>query len=146
MTNLVMDELVIKHLCTSVDPNFNISIYNVTKRAIEVLHKVNIYNLDKFGCNTSTKIQMFLNYDNGGAIGNIKDILTYFENTGTNMLYLKRQIDRLDRICCQCEIIIENYEKNNKLKLVLKSIEFIYFISGCLFTSYIFLIKIYFNL
>lgn len=150
MTNLVMDELVIKHLYTSVDPNFNISIINATKRAIEVLHKINIYDLTRCSHRVSVKIQLLLSCRDGGVEDHIKEILVYFSNTDNtdekNMLELKRQIDRLNRLCSQCEAIIENHEKNSKLKLVSKNTELIYFISGCLFTSSIFLIKIYFNL
>ncbi len=150
MTELVMNELAIKHLYTSIDPNFNTSVYSVTKRAVEVLHKVNIYKLDSTGYNISTRIQMLLHCNDGGAIDHIKDILVYFENTDNNdeknMLELKRKIDKLNRICSQCEIIIENHEKNSKLKLLPKNTKIIYFILGCLFTLFISLIKIYFNL
>lgn len=150
MTNLVMDEMAIRNLYYNIDPNFSISIYNATKRAVEVLHKVNIYKLDQSGYGISTKIQLLLKCNDGGAIDYIKNILVYFENTDNNdeenMLELKKQIDKLNRICSQCEVIIENHEKNSKLKLLPKNTKIIYFILGCLFILSLFLIKTYFNL
>lgn len=150
MTGLVMDELAIKHLYTSVDPNFNISINNVTKRAIEVLHKINIYDLTRCGHKVSVKIQLLLSCRDGSIEDHIKEILVYFSNTDNtnekNILEIKRQIDRLNRLCSQCEVIIENHEKNSKLKLLPKNTKIIYFILGCLFTLSLFLIKTYFNL
>lgn len=149
MSNLAMDGYV-KHLYSTIDPNFNISIYNVTKRAVEVLHKINIYNLDSSGYGVSTQIQMLLSYNNDGILKHIKDILVYFNTTDNtnekNMLRLKEQIDSLNRLCSQCEVIIENYERNSKLRLVPKNTKVFYFLLGSLFTLSIFLIKLYFNL